>query len=743
MKPVLRFTIRSMALALAAVTVISPVRNLAGDASVPAAEAPWNYDTPAKPSTRPAWMEKVVLICESPWAESKRQTLKPHIQRLKDAGLVVMNMYPDGFCRLDDSPQADDSWRRECVAETRAMHAQGMKVLAGAYPFVGSRGPRDILMAHPEWRLRKNDNVPEAPGNGCLLSPYGQAVIDRLVSRMREFDVDGFQFDGWYHCEFCRCPDCLANYRRETGQDVPAKIDIANPAYLHYMEWRDKKLLDRMTQLRQALHAVKRDAIVVNWNNIDAGKGAPSWMPPALDAECDWVNKEWWDSYDVSAVWLIKRLRASSGDRPAGVQPYMFMRHGYDVESGVYHGSSAPFAEVAYRMNKIMASGSIPIIWPGARQAWTHADSQRVSEDLAEFLPLVNGTQTLKYAACLDSYTSLQMARAAPTSTDILAHRCGVARALLEAHVPFDVLAEHNLTLEQLSAYKVLILPNTACMSDRLVELTRQYIAHGGGLVATYESSLYDSWGDRRADFGLKDLFGCSFVGGGHAGPSRIGFSAQTHAVTDDPAIRNLTGTAGRTTYWGKFADIKAIGSAMVAPLTGVTVEKDKEDSKTVASWVPLLIGNYQAGRVAYFPAAIDAAYFQAGYPYERMLLANAVRWAAAAQPRVQVVAPMCVQAEYLTQNDGAIRRTIVHLLNDINTTTGHGSQEEKQYAFREETVALSGLKVTFTGPQPTRVTFVPGHQQLEITPVADGWTVIVPPLSLHGAVVAEYNTSN
>jgi len=59
-------------------------------------------------------------------------------------------------------------------------------------------------------------------------------------------------------------------------------------------------------------------------------------------------------------------------------------------------------------MHKAMALGSIPIIWPGARAGWKEADAMKVSQDLVDFLPYIHQTKSLKYAACIDSFTTLQ-----------------------------------------------------------------------------------------------------------------------------------------------------------------------------------------------------------------------------------------------------------------------------------------------------------------------------------------------
>ncbi len=493
--------------------------------------------------------------------------------------------------------------------------------------------------------------------------------------------------------------------------------------------------MERAVQLSKAIKAVNPEAGIINWSNNDANGAYPSWMPESLNCAFDMTWKEWWDSYDVFSVWLNKRLRGSAGDRAPAMQPYMFARWMKDIDAGVYHGSSMPMAEVLYQMHEAMTMGAVPIIWSGARTGFTPKDWDKVIQDDVDYLPYVDGTKTLKYAACLDSYTTLQMSGISAEgdfhgpmeqaiNEKVADHRGGVARALLESHIPFDVISEHNVTPQTLAQYKVVVLPNDFCMSDRIAGALRDYVAKGGGLVATYETSLRDQLGQIRPDFALADVFGANYVSSEPHTASRVGFSSTSHPITDDAYLHDLMGTGGYNTYWGKFARVKA-AAGDIAPLTVLDAANASDESKK--NWAPLLASEYKSGRVAYFPAAIDEAYYDASYPYQRIVLANAVKWAARSEPDVRVTAPMCVLAGFFTKKAGGGEQTIVHLLNGLDTTTGHSSTADKQFALREEIVPIHDVRVLITGGKPKRARLIPQGTELKLTKVAAGWEVVVP----------------
>ena len=109
-------------------------------------------------------------------------------------------------------------------------------------------------------------------------------------------------------------------------------------------------------------------------------------------------------------------------------------------------------------------------------------------------------------------------------------------------------------------------------------------------------------------------------------------------------------------------------------------------------AWSPTRIGT---GRVVYLAGGFDAAYYLYAYPYQRLLLANAIDWAASGPPPVTVEAPMCVHATVMRQTTGGAERLIVHLYSDLNTTAFHALPND-DVPLREEVVPIHDIRVTF-----------------------------------------------
>jgi hypothetical protein len=150
--------------------------------------------------------------------------------------------------------------------------------------------------------------------------------------------------------------------------------------------------------------------------------------------------------------------------------------------------------------------------------------------------------------------------------------------------------------------------------------------------------------------------------------------------------------------------------------------------------WPLLVLNQPGLGKSVYFAADMGQAYFIAPYQYQRRLFSNAVKWAAGAnQPPVRVEAPLCVQAAFYTQQEG--RRTVVHLLNEANTTANRALPFNNP-SEREETLPVFDIKVSFHGLEVSSAYQEPEHLSLPVKKIADGEEVTVPRLDVHSMVV-------
>src|SRR5581483_5221584 len=116
----------------------------------------------------------------------------------------------------------------------------------------------------------------------------------------------------------------------------------------------------------------------------------------------------------------------------------------------------------------------------------------------------------------------------------------GLYYALLESRVPFDFVHEDDLGPDTLAKYAALLLPNVALLSDDQIRRIEDYVAHGGSLLATFETGLYDEYGRARADFGLADLFQMRKTGNVE-GPHGNAWYARIEK--EHPLLRGFDGT--------------------------------------------------------------------------------------------------------------------------------------------------------------------------------------------------------
>lgn len=85
----------------------------------------------------------------------------------------------------------------------------------------------------------------------------------------------------------------------------------------------------------------------------------------------------------------------------------------------------------------------------------------------------------------------------------------GILMMLIESNIPFKVITEKNLN--EVSKFKLVILPDFACMNESEAEILREYVKNGGKIVAINDTSLYTSYGLKRNNFLLHDMFGVNY----------------------------------------------------------------------------------------------------------------------------------------------------------------------------------------------------------------------------------------
>ena len=450
-----------------------------------------------------------------------------------DANLILVSF-------TGTSGEERERWNRKLIRPfVQKAHDEGLKVsfymkltnLMWKTMFHERPESKDWIMVYPDGSPALYQGFPFRY-MGCLNNPSWLQHLKDMIKSAIDYDPDALFYDncfiprelrgsrddesaagGWAcYCDSCR--ERFKSYTREVlGWEcaLPAKPDWHDPMWQTFISFRDKTFADAVGMVVEHAHELKPDIVVYPnvtppWvgaggakgsaTNLIADKvdlllferrGAPrldtppaGGMPRAINAAVDW--KYGWRLRDTPIWYRMNKPGSYTTDQ---------MKIGLG-EASAFNGAT----------HHIMAAGL-------ARE---HEKAQAIRrhygflQENEHFYTDVEPVADVAIHVSMPTINWYHPDRVAQGAEDLPMNIQGIAQALVELHIPFNVVLDDDLARDH--GYRVLVLPNVASMSDEQVDAVASFVERGGSLVATNVTSLYDEKYRTRSDYALADVFG-------------------------------------------------------------------------------------------------------------------------------------------------------------------------------------------------------------------------------------------
>jgi len=321
---------------------------------------------------------------------------------------------------------------------------------------------------------------------------------------------DGFYLGGIPHpsAPGCICRWCNAKFKQETGLDAPARVDWTDMTFKHWVRWRSEKLLETARFFRDKMReAHPKLSVTVNYNlwpfgNKDWETAIPMWSLSDLGVsqhaysgrpDMEWLMLGFKSrlSHDLNPahcdIWRTSQPAFKYDGSPEDQARHeltmrTFMLSGLTYGATPWHGGHLMPAEVGVRIHEAIRH----------RERYFGGEDIRhigvvMSQNTHDFYGHVPGTSNLR---------------------DVQDGLLGAWLLLTEHHLPFRFVFENQIEAGELADYKVLLLPNMACVSPQIAGRLRSFAQAGGKIIATGESGAFGPWGEQQMENALKDLPG-------------------------------------------------------------------------------------------------------------------------------------------------------------------------------------------------------------------------------------------
>ena len=225
-------------------------------------------------------------------------------------------------------------------------------------------------------------------------------------------------------------------------------------------------------------------------------------------------------------------------------------------------------------------------------------------------------------------------------------------------------------------------MSNVTALSDEHVGIIREWVAGGGKLIATFQTSLFDVSGVQREEFGLADVFGVNY--GGAIIKTEI--DCYQKILTRNPMMKGFENTELLHNS-GKTLLVNTAPGA--TEITGYLprINNQPPENAFPENWDspnPIMVSNtFGKGQVVYFANEAARLIYTIGHPDYRHLLENSIDILLGNHAILKTNAPASVHV-YLNQSD---KDPMVYQLSLVNTSSS-------THRPLRELVPVSGIEV-------------------------------------------------
>jgi hypothetical protein len=614
----------------------------------------------------------------------------------------------------------------------------GMNVVARTDPHACHK---DVYDAHPDWlavdengKKRQHASDPDF-WLTCALGPYNFEFMTSVHQEiMSKYMVDGIFTNRWAGSGMCYCEHCQKNFHDFSGLDLPRTTNPQDPAQRQYIVWHQARLFELWRLWNGKIQEINPNASYI----ANAGGGALSLLDMKTVGElAPTLLADRQGRAGVAAPWTAgksaKEFRSTLGRKPiAGIfsvgleDKYRWkdsVQSGDEIRLWVADGIAQDFRPTFTKFNaKPYDKRWFPVV--EEIYQWHHANEGyfRNEKSLAR-VGMVYSQQTAAFYGGANAATTVEDPA------------LGFYQALVEARIPFEMVHDRLLDREHTEQFRTLILPNIAALSTQQCDQIRAFVERGGGIVATYETSLYDEWGVRRQDFGLASLFGASFAGG-KEGPMLNSYLSLEKDPSNGQYHPVLAGfeDANRIINGIHRVHVTPAGESLSPPLKVVATYPDlpMEECfpRSPQHDAGVFLRQAGPGRVVYFPLDIDRTFWEVLNTDHGKLLRNAVLWATNEPAPLSVEGPGVLDLSIWQQKS----TMTVHLVNLTNPMMMKGPVREA--------IPISSQQVRIRVPEGRRIhkarLLVAGS---EVHYRTDGGAILieVPSIRVHEVIALDF----